>query len=153
TEKMPNAADDVFSLADTEPEHALFARRDPELTRTVTAKEFANEVVAVAKGLVAAGIREGDRIAVMSATRYEWVLADFAIWTVGAVSVPISATASAEQVAWILADSGAIAAIAEDARCAALAEPVGGPIWSIVDGGLDALVKQGATMTAESVER
>ncbi|HKS44889.1 MAG TPA: AMP-dependent synthetase/ligase [Amycolatopsis sp.] len=150
---MPNAADDVFSLADAEPEHALFALRDLGGRRTVTAKEFANEVVAVAKGLVTAGIRAGDRIAVMSASRYEWVLADFAIWTIGAVGVPLYVTDSAERVAWILADSGAMAAIAEDARCSALVEPVGGPIWSIEDGGLDALVAQGASMAAESVER
>jgi long-chain acyl-CoA synthetase len=150
---MSNAADDVFRIAGTEPDHPLFARKVEDGWRTVTAKEFTEEVDTLAKGLVSAGIRAGDRVALMSATRYEWVLVDFAIWTVGAVSVPVHETDSAEQAAWILADSGAIAAFAENARCVELVEPVGGPIWSIEDGGLDALVAQGAAMPAEDVER
>jgi long-chain acyl-CoA synthetase len=149
---MSNAADDVFQLAGTDPERALFSRKTAGSRRNVTAKEFAAEVVAVAKGLVAAGIRAGDRVALMSATRYEWVLVDYAIWTVGAVSVPVYETDSAEQVAWILADSGAIAAIAENAGTAALVEPVGGPVWSIEDGGLGRLVAQGGVLPAEAVE-
>ncbi|HET6502900.1 MAG TPA: AMP-dependent synthetase/ligase [Amycolatopsis sp.] len=150
---MSNAADDVFRIAGTEPDHPLFARKVEGGWRTVSAKEFTEEVDTLAKGLVSAGIRAGDRVALMSATRYEWVLVDFAIWTVGAVSVPVYETDSAEQAAWILADSGAIAAFAENARCAQLVEPVGGPVWTIEGGGLDALVAQGAAMPAADVER
>ncbi|WP_027941830.1 AMP-dependent synthetase/ligase [Amycolatopsis taiwanensis] len=148
---MSNAADDIFQLAGTDPERALFARKSADGWQTVSAKEFAEEVVAVARGLVSAGIRAGDRVALMSATRYEWVLIDYAIWTIGAVSVPVYETDSAEQVAWILADSGAIAAFAENAGMAALVEPVAGPVWSIEDGGLDQLAAQGRALPGEGV--
>lgn len=149
---MSNAADDVFRLAGSDPERALFSRKTAGSWHSVSAKEFAAEVVAVAKGLVAAGIRAGDRVALMSATRYEWVLADYALWTMGAVSVPVCETDSAERVAWILADSGALAAIAENAAAAALVDPVGGPIWSIEDGGLAELAAQGRAQPAGAVE-
>lgn len=79
----------------------------------VTTRDFAAHVLAVAKGLVAAGLRPGDRIALLSRTRYEWSLLDFAIWTAGCVTVPVYETSSAEQIAWILGDSGARAVIVE----------------------------------------
>jgi long-chain acyl-CoA synthetase len=79
----------------------------------VTAREFAGQVTAVAKGLIAAGIERGDRIALMSKTRYEWTLLDYAIWAVGGATVPIYETSSAEQVDWILSDSGAKAVVVE----------------------------------------
>ena len=63
----------------------------------------------MAKGLIAAGVQAGDRVGLMAKTRYEWTLVDFAIWTAGAVTVPIYETSSAEQVQWILGDSGAVA--------------------------------------------
>ena len=79
----------------------------------VTAQQFRAEVAAMAKGLVAAGIEPGDRVALMSRTRYEWTLLDYAIWTAGAVTVPVYETSSPEQVEWILSDSGARAFIME----------------------------------------
>src|SRR5262245_34502213 len=79
----------------------------------VTARQFADDVTALAKGLMAAGIAAGDRVALMSRTRYEWTVADYAIWSAGASTVPIYETSSAEQVEWILADSGARALIVE----------------------------------------
>ena len=79
----------------------------------VTAREFAGQVTAVAKGLIAAGIEHGDRIALMSKTRYEWTLLDYAIWAAGGSTVPIYETSSAEQVEWILSDSGAKAVVVE----------------------------------------
>ncbi len=79
----------------------------------VTARQFRDEVTAIAKGLVAAGIGVGDRVALMSRTRYEWTLLDYAIWTAGAVTVPVYETSSPEQVEWILSDSGARAFIME----------------------------------------
>ncbi|WP_423461764.1 AMP-dependent synthetase/ligase [Promicromonospora sp. MS192] len=71
----------------------------------VTASQFEDEVLAVARGLVARGIEAGDRVAIMSRTRYEWTLLDFAIWAAGAVAVPVYETSSAEQVRWILSDA------------------------------------------------
>jgi long-chain acyl-CoA synthetase len=76
----------------------------------------------VAKGLAASGIQIGDRVGIMSRTRYEWTLLDFAIWEAGAVPVPIYETSSAEQVEWILSDSGAVAVFAENSVNAATIE-------------------------------
>ena len=91
----------------------------------MTSKEFADQVTALPAGLIAAGIQPGDRVALLSATRFEWLLADFAIWTAGAVTVPIYETSSLEQVRWILSDSGTVAMFAENERLAALAERAG----------------------------
>ncbi|MGY2084469.1 AMP-dependent synthetase/ligase [Blastococcus sp. SYSU DS0539] len=79
----------------------------------VTWAEFAGEVAGVAKGLIAAGVAPGDRVALQAKTRYEWTVFDYAIWTAGAVVVPIYETSSADQVAWILSDSGATAVVVE----------------------------------------
>ncbi|GAB2498951.1 AMP-dependent synthetase/ligase [Promicromonospora xylanilytica] len=88
-------------------DEALIERRDtPDGPWTaVTASQFEDEVLAVARGLVARGIEAGDRVAIMSRTRYEWTLLDFAIWAAGAVAVPVYETSSAEQVQWILSDA------------------------------------------------
>ena len=79
----------------------------------VTARQFADDVTALAKGFVAAGIGAGDRVALMARTRYEWTALDYAIWAAGATTVPIYETSSAEQVEWILTDSDAHALIVE----------------------------------------
>lgn len=102
--------------AERHPDVAVLARRAPDGWRDVTAAEFLAEVTAVAKGLVAAGVRPGDRLGLLSRTRYEWTLLDFAIWTAGAVSVPVYETSSPEQVAWNLRDSGAVGCLVETER-------------------------------------
>jgi long-chain acyl-CoA synthetase len=86
----------------------------------VTAEQFRDQVVAIAKGLVAAGIAPGDRVALMSHTRYEWTLIDYAIWSAGAVTVPVYETSSAEQAEWILSDCAARACFVETAAFAQL---------------------------------
>ena len=80
---------------------------------SVTAAEFLEEVYEVAKGLIAAGVEPGDRVAILSSTRYEWSLVDFAIWAAGAASVPIYPSSSMHQIQWILEDSGAKIAFTE----------------------------------------
>jgi long-chain acyl-CoA synthetase len=90
----------------------------------VTWKEFADQVAGVAKGLIASGVAAGDRVALQAKTRYEWAVVDFAIWTAGAVTVPIYETSSADQVAWILSDSGATAVIVERDEHASAVESV-----------------------------
>ena len=85
----------------------------------MTVAAFAAEVTAVAKGLVARGIEPGDRVAIMSRTRYEWTLLDFACWAAGALGVPVYETSSAEQVRWIMADAGVRLALVETAQHAA----------------------------------
>jgi long-chain acyl-CoA synthetase len=90
----------------------------------VTWREFADQVAGVAKGLIASGVAAGDRVALQAKTRYEWAVIDFAIWTAGAVTVPIYETSSPDQVSWILSDSGATAVIVEREEHAAAVESV-----------------------------
>jgi long-chain acyl-CoA synthetase len=111
-----NLADVVFERAEREPRAVAIRRKDAAAGgawRDVTTAEFRTEVAALAKGFLAAGIGAGDRVALLSRTRYEWTVADYAIWSAGAVTVPIYETSSAEQVEWILSDSGARALIVE----------------------------------------
>src|SRR6516165_9964365 len=92
----------------------------------ITARQFRDEVAALAKGFIAAGIGEGDRVALLSRTRYEWTVVDYAIWAAGAVTVPVYETSSAEQVEWILTDSDAHALIVETpAHLRTAAQPLG----------------------------
>src|SRR5690242_5539162 len=161
-----NLADVVFRRAAEQPQ-AVVLRRPAGASGVsgawsdVTASQFKDEVVAVAKGLVAAGIKAGDRVALMSHTRYEWTLIDYAIWTAGAVTVPVYETSSAEQTEWILSDSGASACFAETA---AFEEMIGGlrdrlpglaQVWRIDPGSsgsaLDALRAAGAEVGDEVI--
>ncbi|HEY2576572.1 MAG TPA: long-chain fatty acid--CoA ligase [Streptosporangiaceae bacterium] len=108
-------ADVVFRRAEEEPEAVMMRRKVAGDWVDVTTRGFRDEVVPLAKGLIAAGIQPGDRVALMSRTRYEWTLIDYAIWSAGAVTVPIYETSSAEQVEWIIGNSGARAVFAETA--------------------------------------
>jgi len=125
----------------------------------VSVRAFVDEVTAVARGLVARGIQPGDRVAIMSRTRYEWTLLDFASWAAGAVVVPVYETSSAEQVRWICADAGARLAVVETpAHAAAVAQvrddlPGLTDVLVIDEGGIDALVAAGADVPAAEVER
>ena len=112
-------SDTVFALADEHPDDVALRRRADGAWADVTYAAFVAEIVAVARGLVASGIAPGDRVALLSRTRHEWTLFDYAIVAAGAVTVPIYETSSAEQVAWILEDSGAVAIVVEDDRHAA----------------------------------
>src|SRR5215831_41390 len=108
--------DVVFERAASDPDRVIMRRKSAAgdgAWQYVTARQFADDVTAVAKGLIATGIEVGDRVALMSRTRYEWTVIDYAIWAAGAATVPIYETSSAEQVEWILTDSGARALIAE----------------------------------------
>jgi long-chain acyl-CoA synthetase len=160
-----NLSDVVFERAHRGPQKVVIRRKADgggPPWRDVTSAQFRDEVTALAKGLIAAGIGAGDRVALLSRTRYEWTLADYAIWAAGAVSVPIYETSSAEQVEWILSDSGARALIAETpAHAEANAEVLGRlpaveRIWLMegAAGGeaagakpLDSLAAEGATIS------
>ncbi|MFI5974980.1 AMP-dependent synthetase/ligase [Streptomyces sp. NPDC051452] len=112
-------ADLPFTHAAETPDAVLLRRREPDGWHPVTAGVFAAEVAAVAKGLITAGLEPGGRVAVMSRTRYEWTVLDFAIWAAGGQSVPVYPTSSADQVDWIVRDSGARFVVTETARNAA----------------------------------
>ncbi len=116
----------------------------------VTWREFGEQVAGVAKGLIAGGVKAGDRVALQAKTRYEWTVCDYAIWTAGAVVVPIYETSSADQVAWILSDSGATAAIVERGEHADAVESVRdqapdlGPVYVLDDDGVGTLIAAGS---------
>ncbi|MGW4028568.1 AMP-dependent synthetase/ligase [Streptomyces sp. NPDC004838] len=153
-----NLTDLIRRNATQHPEVAVMGRKIAGAWADVTATQFLAEVRSAAKGLIAGGVEPGDRVALMSRTRYEWVLLDFAIWSAGAVSVPVYETSSAEQVSWILADSGAVAIIVETGEHAAEVESVRGglpglrEIWRIDGGGLESLVAAGAEVSDATVE-
>ncbi|WP_371526297.1 AMP-binding protein [Streptomyces sp. NBC_01283] len=106
-------ADVVFDHALEDPLHIAFGRKTDGVWRDVTSAEFRDQVMALAKGLLAQGVRFGDRVAIMCRTRYEWTLFDYALWTVGAQVVPVYPTSSAEQVFWMLHDAQVSAAMVE----------------------------------------
>ena len=103
----------LATMCTEQPHLVLFSRPRNYEWVSVTAADFWEEVYDVAKGLIAAGIEPGDRVAILSSTRYEWALLDFAIWAAGAASVPIYPTSSTPQIQWILENSGARIAFCE----------------------------------------
>ncbi len=156
-----NLSDDVVTNAREAADAVVLSRRDSDEGaewREVTAGQFHAEVTAVAKGLVAAGIEPGDRVALISKTRYEWTLLDYAIWFAGAVTVPVYETSSAEQVGWILADSGARAVVAETPEHVARVTEVRSSleelnhVWSLAGNALEILTRLGDDVSDEQLE-
>lgn len=118
----------------------------------ISAAEFAAQVTAVGKGLIASGVRPGDRVALLAATRYEWTVLDYAIWSAGAVTVPVYDTSSAEQIGWILRDSGAAWCVVGNAGqaatvAAAADRPI--PVWRLDEDALGHLAARAAEVTDE----
>jgi len=157
-----NVSDLLVERVKATPSLALFAVPDgPEGAgwRDITAAEFQREVVALAKGLAAAGIQPGDKVGFIARTTYEWTLVDFALFFAGAVMVPIYETSSASQISWILSDSGAIAVIAESEEHASrIAEirsevPLVRNVWTMASGDLDRLRSMGTEVTDDEIER
>lgn len=108
-----NVVRSVFDHERDDPDYPILQRLVDGAWTDVTCAEAAAQVRTAALGLIAEGVRAGDRVAILSATRYEWVILDYAILSVGAVTVPIYETSSAEQVRWVLEDSGAVLAFTE----------------------------------------
>ena len=125
----------------------------------ITANEFEARVVAVAKGLVAKGVEPGTSVGIMSRTRYEWTLLDFAIWAAGAVPVPLYETSSAEQVEWIVTDADVRLLVVETPTLASLAAEVRAQAPALADvlvldeGAIDALVSAGAGVEDAEIAR
>ena len=140
-----------------EPERIMLSRPLGEGWQPVTAREFESEVRAAAKGLIAAGIQIGDRVAIMARTRYEWTILDFAIWYAGGVVVPVYDTSSAEQIDWILNDSGSVGIIVETPTHRELVQTVlpahTRHVWTMTDGVLDILTAAGAHIPDDEIER
>ncbi|MFE6610845.1 MULTISPECIES: long-chain fatty acid--CoA ligase [Amycolatopsis] len=152
-----NLADVVWANAERFSDVVSFRRQVDGTWLDVTAKDFAAQVLAVAKGMAEAGIAPGDRVGLMSKTRYEWTLIDFAIWAAGAVTVPIYDTSSAEQVHWILSDSAAKAVFVETDEHVATLETVKGRLdalehtWQIEGGAVERLTEQGAGLSDDDL--
>ncbi|MGA8115644.1 MAG: AMP-dependent synthetase/ligase [Actinocatenispora sp.] len=142
-------ADSLFRSAAQRPDTPLFHRRGTDGWQPVSAAEFAGQVQAAARGLIGLGLRPGQRIGLMSRNRYEWAVLDYAIWSAGCVSVPLYPTASADQVEWILRDSGAVGCVTETAEHAAVLDRVADQLpglrhrWSIEDGAVRRLLAAG----------
>ncbi len=150
-------ADTVFRFEKECPQHIPFKRLVDGAWVNVTAAEFAAQVTAVAKGLMASGIELGDRVAILSATRYEWVVLDYAIWTAGGCTVAIYETSSADQAQWILEDSATSILVVETAKHAATvkdvaeAAPALREMLQIEAGAIDELTARGAEITDEAL--
>ncbi|HEU5426658.1 MAG TPA: long-chain fatty acid--CoA ligase [Actinocrinis sp.] len=150
-----NVSDDIFAWAARSPDHVSFARKVDGAWQSVTARAFVDQVVAVAAGLIASGVRSGDRIGLIADTSYEWVVCDYAIWAAGAVTVPAYPTAAPAQIADIIADSGATGVFVKSGQvrsmvadaCPALADR----LWTADDSGFAALSSSGVA-SAEEVE-
>ncbi|MFJ8591298.1 AMP-dependent synthetase/ligase [Streptomyces sp. NPDC093598] len=153
-------ADVVFEHAQDDPLHIALGRKDASgQWRDVTSAEFRDEVLALAKGLLASGIRFGDRVAIMSRTRYEWTLFDYALWTIGAQVVPVYPTSSAEQCFWMLYDAEVTAAVVEhEDHAMTIATvidrlPQLRRLWQLDSGAVHELYDAGAHLDDEVVHR
>ena len=148
-----NLTNYIADRARFEPTRVMLSRPLGEGWQKVTAHELDQEVRVTAKGLIASGIKQGDRVAIMARTRYEWTILDFAIWYAGGVVVPIYETSSAEQVEWILTDSGSVAIIVETPTHKETVTPILPTavknLWLMTDNVLAILAKAGASINDE----
>lgn len=153
-----STVDAVLLNAGEAPDEVVIAIKQGNDWAPMTTTQFLAEVQAVAKGIIAAGIGVGDRVAVMSRTRYEWTVVDYAIWYAGAVSVPIYETSSAEQVQWILSDSGAVGLFVESCKnrdtfnSIAHETPATQHVWIFDDGALEHCKAGGVNVSDEELE-
>lgn len=153
-----NLTDHILENAAQAPHQVVFSLPRGDAWVGVTAAEFLTQVKSVAKGIIANGVQAGDRVAVMSRTRYEWTLVDYAIWYAGCISVPVYETSSAEQVHWILSDSDAVALFCERHTNKAVFDEVAVDlpnvtrVWVFDDGCIDALVRAGVDISDQELE-
>ncbi|PZG08001.1 long-chain fatty acid--CoA ligase [Micromonospora craterilacus] len=163
-------AEQVWRNAAEDPDAVQFIRPDPDprswpVRRSgrggslpVTCRQFRDDVLALARGFVAAGVAHGDRVGLLSRTRYEWTLVDYALWSIGAVTVPIYDTSSLDQIHWILGDSGAVGCVVETADHAATVTgmrpdlPALRQTWRIDVGELIELAAKGRGVDSAEVD-
>ena len=152
-----NLTNYIADRARFEPTRVMLSRPLGEGWQKVTAHELDQEVRVTAKGLIASGIKQGDRVAIMARTRYEWTILDFAIWYAGGVVVPIYETSSAEQVEWILTDSGSVAIIVETPTHKETVTPILPSavknLWLMTDNVLAILAKAGASINDDELDQ
>ena len=154
-----NITDLIIDRVSKDPKLPLMSKQtEPGVWVDVTAEDYLAEVRALAKGFIAAGVEPGQRIGIMSHTRYEWALCDFALWFAGAVSVPIYESSAPSQIEWILGDSGAVAGIFEDEELLSLFQTVKKSLpqvkktWTFDKSDLTDLVELGTKISDEVLE-
>ena len=150
-----NIAAAVFEHERDDPDFVIYQRQIDGAWTDVTCAEAADQIRSAALGLISLGVQAGDRVSIFSATRYEWAILDLAILSVGAVTVPIYETSSAEQVRWVLQNSEAVLAFAETDAHAAMVSELTGELPALrrvlhIDGSgpkaLDQLVEAGGSV-------
>jgi long-chain acyl-CoA synthetase len=153
-----NVTDQIEELVRRSPEFPSVAIEADDNWSTITSSQFREQVRSVAKGLIAEGLNPGDRIAILSRTRYEWTVADYAIWYAGCVTVPIYETSSPEQVEWIISDSHVVATFFEAQRTTLAFQPIAAKVAHMTrsyifgDGALDELAKKGSSVSDADLE-
>lgn len=159
SDNKENITDLLINRAAKTPELPLYGVDQHDGTwKTVTAAEFLADVESVAKGLIASGIQPGQAVAIMSRTRYEWSLVDFAIWFAGAVTVPIYETSAPSQMEWILSDSDSVALFVENQEHLDRFEqikasaPMVRSAWTFDGDSLEQLRRLGKETSAETLE-
>ena len=159
TPSNENITDLLVQRAKKTPNLPLFGVEDsPGIWREVSASSFLEQVQDLARGFIAAGIKPGDAVALMSRTRYEWALIDFALWFAGAVSVPIYETSAPAQIEWVLSDSEAVALIVETKEHQERFEKIKANtpkiqnLWRLDDDSLFKLVGMGKDVSQEQLE-
>ena len=155
-----NITDLLIDRVAIDPKLALMTKQNqPNVWDEVSAQDYLAEVRALAKGFIAAGVEVGQRVGIMSHTRYEWALCDFALWFAGAISVPIYESSAASQIEWILGDSEAIACIFEDKTMKSLFDSVSKNLpavkktWILESSDLSDLVEKGKSISDEQLEK
>lgn len=155
-----NITDLLIERVKKTPDLALFAREDsPGVWTEISARVFLEQVQDLARGFIASGIKPGDAVAIMSRTRYEWALVDFALWFAGAVSVPIYETSAPAQIEWVLSNSDAVALIVETLEHQQRFEKIraGAPLvkqlWRLDDDSLFRLVGKGKEISMDDLEK
>ena len=153
-----NVTDQIEDLFARNPEFPSVSIQTDDEWSTITAAQFREQVRNVAKGLIAEGLNAGDRIAILSRTRYEWTVADYAIWYAGCVTVPIYETSSPEQVEWIISDSHVVATFFEAQRTTHAFQPIAAKVphmtrsYIFGDNVLEELARKGASVSDSELE-
>ncbi|MGV0852808.1 AMP-dependent synthetase/ligase [Mycolicibacterium phlei] len=152
----------VFDHERDDPNHVIFQRLVDGNWVDVTCKQAAEQIRSAALGLIAKGVQPGDRVALLSATRYEWPILDLAILATGAVTVPIYETNSAEQVKFTLTNSEAVLIIVETDAHADKVEPARDELPALrevlrIEGSdtpaLDALIEAGKSVDPAELDK
>ena len=153
-----NVTDQIEDLFARNPQFPSVSIQTDDEWSTITAAQFREQVRSVAKGLIAEGLNAGDRIAILSRTRYEWTVADYAIWYAGCVTVPIYETSSPEQVEWIVSDSHVVATFFEAQRTTHSFQPIAAKVphmtrsYIFSDDVLAELARKGANVSDSELE-